>query len=81
MTFGNDFLVAAVGWVAYGFTIGERVYGVKPPSRDGTHTSHVLVKPAHFRKAPANRKLQDPSALPLQLRHDVAGCGWGRRPP
>src|SRR5208282_3809186 len=50
MTLGNDFagLVAAAGsGRASGFAIGERVYGVKPPSRDGTHASHVLVKAAH----------------------------------
>ena len=84
MTLGNDFagVVAAVGsGRASGFAIGERVYGVKPPSRDGTHASHVLVKAAHTRKAPANRELQDLAALALQLRHDVAGCGGGRRHP
>ena len=40
MTLGDDFagVVAAVGsGRASGFAIGERVYGVKPPSRDGTH--------------------------------------------
>jgi reticulon-4-interacting protein 1, mitochondrial len=43
MTVGNDFagVVAAVGsGRASGFAIGERVYGAKPPSRDGTHASH-----------------------------------------
>jgi hypothetical protein len=42
MTLGNDFagVVAAVASDrASGFAIGERVYGVKPPSRDGTHAS------------------------------------------
>jgi NADPH:quinone reductase-like Zn-dependent oxidoreductase len=67
MTLGNDFagVVAAVGsGRASGFAIGERVYGVKPPSRDGTHASHVLVKAAHASKAPANRELQELAALP-----------------
>ena len=43
MTPGNDFagVVAAAGsGRASGCAIGERVYGVKPPSRDGTHASH-----------------------------------------
>ena len=42
MALGNDFagVVAAVGsGRASGFVIGERVYGVKFPSRDGTHAS------------------------------------------
>ena len=67
MTLGNDFagVVAAAGsGRASGFAIGERVYGVKPPSRDGTHASHVLVKAAHASKAPANRELQELAALP-----------------
>src|SRR5271166_2313476 len=67
MTLGNDFggVVAAVGsGRASGFAIGERVYGVMPPSKDGTHASHVLVKAAHASKAPANRALQELAALP-----------------
>jgi len=42
MALGNDFagVVATVGsGRASGFVIGERVYGVKFPSRDGTHAS------------------------------------------
>ena len=53
MTLGNDFagVVAAVGsGRASGFAIGERVYGVKPPSKDGTHASHVLAKAATRRR-------------------------------
>ncbi len=85
MTLGNDFagVVAAVGsGRASGFAIGERVYGVKPPSRDGTHTSHVLVKPAHIRKAPANRGLQDLAALPyssVTMWLAAAGAGVTRQ--
>ena len=70
MTLGNDFAgaVAAVGsGRASGFAIGERVYGVKPPSRDGTHASHVLLKAAHASKAPANRELQELAALPYSF--------------
>ena len=85
MTLGNDFagVVAAVGsGRASGFAIGERVYGVKPPSRDGTHTSHVLVKPAHTRKAPGNRELQDLAALPysfVTMWLAAAGAGVTRQ--
>ncbi len=85
MTLGNDFagVVAAVGsGRASGFAIGERVYGVKPPSREGTHASHVLVKAAHARKAPANRELQDLAALPysfVTMWLAVAGAGITRQ--
>ena len=85
MTLGNDFagVVAAVGsGRASGFAIGERVYGVKPPSREGTHASHVLVKAAHARKAPANRKLQDLAALPysfVTMWLAAAGAGVTRQ--
>ncbi len=85
MTLGNDFagVVAAVGaGRASGFAIGERVYGVKPPSRNGTHASHVLVKAAHTRKAPANRELQDLAALPysfVTMWLAAAGAGVTRQ--
>ena len=85
MTLGNDFagVVAVVGsGRASGFAIGERVYGVKPPSRDGTHASHVLVKAAHASKAPANRELQDLAALPysfVTMWLAVAGAGVPRK--
>ena len=85
MTLGNDFagVVAAVGsGRASGFAIGERVYGVKPPSRDGTHASHVLVKAAHASKAPANRELQELAALPysfVTMWLAAAGAGVTRQ--
>ena len=84
MTLGNDFagVVAAVGsGRASGFAIGERVYGVKPPSRDGTHASHVLVKAAHTSEGAGEPGASGPRRVALQLRHDVAGCGGGRRHP
>jgi NADPH:quinone reductase-like Zn-dependent oxidoreductase len=54
MTLGNDFAgtVMAVGKGCKGaFAVGDRVYGVKPVSRDGSHTSHLLVKGAYARAA------------------------------
>ena len=80
MALGNDFagVVVAVGsGRASGFAIGERVYGVKPPSRDGTHASHVLVKAAHARKAPANRSFRTSPPCPTASSR----CGWLRRGP
>jgi reticulon-4-interacting protein 1, mitochondrial len=85
MTLGNDFagVVADVGsGRASGFAIGERIYGVKPPSKDGTHASHVLVKAAHASKAPANRELQELAALPysfVTMWLAAAGAGITRQ--
>jgi len=70
MALGNDFagVVVAVGsGRASAFAIGQRVYGVKPVSNDGTHASHVLAEAAHVCKAPASRELQDLAALPYSF--------------
>ena len=67
MTLGNDFagtIVAAGAGCTSAFAIGDRVYGVKPVSRDGSHASQLLVKGAYARKAPPNRNVQDLAALP-----------------
>jgi len=64
---GNDFAgtVIALGErSASGFGVGDRVYGLKPASRDGSHTSCVLAKAAHVLKAPANRTAEELAALP-----------------
>jgi reticulon-4-interacting protein 1, mitochondrial len=70
MTLGNDFAgtVAAVGTGCKGaFAVGDRVYGVKPVSRDGSHTSHLLVKGAFARKAPPSGNIQGLAALPYSF--------------
>ena len=66
MTLGNDFAgtIVAVGERVTAFAVGDHVYGVKPVSRDGSHASHVLVKAACARKAPAHSSAQDLAALP-----------------
>jgi len=67
MVLGNDFAgtIATIGRdSAPTFAVGERVYGVKPASRDGSHTSYVIAKAAHVRRAPASRDLQELAALP-----------------
>ena len=46
---------------------GERVYGLKPTSADGTHASHVLVKAAYVLHAPADGDLQALAALPYSF--------------
>ena len=70
MTLGNDFagtIVAAGKGCEQTFAVGDRVYGVKPVSRDGSHASHLLVKGAYARKAPPNRNVQDLAALPYSF--------------
>ncbi len=68
LTLGNDFAGAIVtAGDRAGFAVGDRVYGVKPVSRDGSHSSHIMVKAAHARKAPQNRDLQELAALPYSF--------------
>ena len=70
MTLGNDFagtIVAAGKGCEQTFTVGDRVYGVKPVSRDGSHASHLLVKGAYARKAPPSGNIQDVAALPYSF--------------
>ena len=66
MTLGNDFAgtIIAVGERVTAFAVGDRVYGVKPASRDGSHASHIVAKAACARKAPPHSSSQDLAALP-----------------
>jgi reticulon-4-interacting protein 1, mitochondrial len=80
MTLGNDFagVVADVGsGRASGFAIGERVYGVKPPSKDGTHASHVLERPLTRRRSLRTGSFRSSRrCLTASSR-----CGWPPRGP
>jgi NADPH:quinone reductase-like Zn-dependent oxidoreductase len=69
MTLGNDFAGAVVtlGARASGFAVGDRVYGLKPVSRDGSHSSHVVVKAAFACHAPPAHDLQALAALPYSF--------------
>jgi len=68
MTLGNDFAGTIVtAGARAGFAVGDRVYGVKPVSRNGSHSSHVVVKAATARKAPRDRDLQELAALPYSF--------------
>ncbi|TFV75834.1 zinc-binding alcohol dehydrogenase [Bradyrhizobium frederickii] len=69
MVLGNDVAgtVSAVGNNAGAFKIGDLVFGVKPPSVEGTHASHVLVKAAHMLSAPRGWDLQALAALPYSF--------------
>jgi len=62
LVLGNDFAgtIATVGSKVSAFKVGDRVYGLKPASAQGTHASQVLAKAAHVLPAPAG---QDPQAL------------------
>ena len=67
LTLGNDFVgtVVAVGpGAASSFAVGDRVYGLKPTSRDGSHASHLIVKAIYARKVPSNRNIRELAALP-----------------
>ncbi len=69
MTLGNDFsgTIATLGARASGFAVGDRVYGVKPVSRDGSHASYVVMKATYARKAPHDRDLDGLAALPYSF--------------
>ncbi len=69
MVLGNDFAgtVATTGAKVSVLKRGERVYGLKPTSADGTHASHVLVKAAYVLRAPAGGDLQALAALPYSF--------------
>ncbi len=85
---GNDVagVVSATGAAVSAFKIGDRVYGVKPPSIDGTYASHVVLKAAHVLPAPPEQGLEALAALPYSFvtmwlavrgagltRHNAAG--------
>ena len=69
MVLGNDFAgtVATTGAKVSALKGGERVYGLKPTSADGTHASHVVVKAAYVLHAPAGGDLQALAALPYSF--------------
>ena len=73
MTLGNDFAgtVVAAGKPRAAFALGDRVYGLKPTSRDGSHASHLIVKAPMRGKRPEPKHPGSGSAAVL-LRDDVA---------
>ena len=84
MVLGNDFAgtVTALGDNVDAFKMGDRVYGAKPPSAEGTHASHVLVKAAHVLPARAEQDLQALAALPysfVTMWLAVRGAGLTRQ--
>ena len=71
LVLGNDFsgVVTGVGSKVATFKPGDRVFGVKPTSSEGTHASHIIVKaiPAQVRIAPGAQSLQTLAALPYSF--------------
>lgn len=86
---GNDFagVVTSVGSQVERFKVGDRVFGVKPTSAEGTHASHLIVKatPAHVLSAPGVTDIQGLSVLPysfvtMWLAVNGAGLTQGNAP-
>jgi reticulon-4-interacting protein 1, mitochondrial len=69
MVLGNDFAgtIATVGARVSSFEPGDRVYGLKPTSASGTHSSHVVVKAGLVLRAPAGSDLEALAALPYSF--------------
>ena len=84
MTLGNDFagVVTAVGsGRASGFAIGERVYGVKPPSKRRNARLPCARKGRPRVEGACEPRASGGRGAALLLRNDMAGCGAGRRRP
>jgi len=84
LVLGNDFAgtITARGSRVSSLRIGDRVYGVKPPSARGTHACHVLVKADYAKRAPADHALQDLATLPysfITMWLAVRGAGLTRQ--
>lgn len=82
LVLGNDFAgtVSAVGDDVTAYSVGDRVFGAKKPSRAGTHASHVLVqaRPDTLAIAPGSLELSMLAALPysfMTMWHAVRGAG------
>jgi NADPH:quinone reductase-like Zn-dependent oxidoreductase len=83
LVLGNDFFgaVTATGTKVTGFKTGDRVFGVKPASSQGTHASRVLVKADFAALAPPGSDLSAIAALPYSFATmwlAVTGAGLTR---
>ena len=71
LVLGNDFAgtISAVGADVGAYSVGDRVFGAKKPSRAGTHASHVIVKaaPETVAFAPEGLELRPIAALPYSF--------------
>jgi reticulon-4-interacting protein 1, mitochondrial len=69
MVLGNDFAgtVVTTGTKISALKPGERVYGLKRTSADGTHASRVMVKAISVLPAPPGQSLQALAAIPYSF--------------
>ncbi len=69
MVLGNDFAgrVVTAGMKVSALKPGDRVYGLKRTSADGTHANRVLVKAATVLPAPADQDLQTLAVIPYSF--------------
>lgn len=69
MVLGNDVVgvVTEVGPRVRGFQPGDRVFGVKPPSRQGTHAGAVVLLARHALHAPVDAPAAALAVLPYSF--------------
>jgi len=80
LVLGNDFAgtVTAVGPGVAGLREGDRVFGAKPPSSQGTHATHLIVRADHAVRQPGAVPAAVLATLPynyLTVRRALAGAG------
>jgi len=83
LVLGNDFagIVCAVGPDVTAFREGDKVYGVKPPSSQGTHATNVVIDARHALLQPAGMSPMQLAVLPynfLTVMRSFAGAGIDR---
>jgi reticulon-4-interacting protein 1, mitochondrial len=63
---GNDFAgeIVQAGNATKGFKAGDRVFGAKPPSSEGSFAQYVAVKVDQVAHLPASLSMQNAAALP-----------------
>lgn len=87
MILGEDISgeVVSTGPGVSGFRKGDRVFGVKPPSRNGTYAEYVAVRAEHIRPAPAHMTPAELAAIPYAFMTAwtalVDKCGLGPKTP
>jgi reticulon-4-interacting protein 1, mitochondrial len=84
LVLGNDFagIVTGVGRSVNGFREGDRVAGVKPVSRCGTHATHVRVRPTQAFLAPRHAPFERIGVLPYSFTtawRAIGDCGLNER--
>jgi len=82
LVLGSDFagVVDAVGSGVTGWRTGERVFGCKAASREGTHAQFVTVPASQVLRLPASLTLEQAAAIPYSFvtahRMVSSGLGW-----